>query len=123
MTHRASSPSFRCMTIKHEQIHRVTRYLKKTCDTTDTETNQEKGNLQERKVIQGGQKNFPKPYSREQPQGDQICTHETRTGHYKTETRERTTKLIWKLKIKKETFSRDIEKIKLNNFLKADRKK
>lgn len=124
MTHRASRPSFRCTTIKHEQIHRVTRYLKKTCDTKDdTETNREKGNLQERKVMQGGQKNFPKPYSREQPQGDQSCTHETRTGHYKTETRERTTKPIWKLKIKKETFSRDIEKIKLNNFLKAGRKK
>lgn len=38
--------------------------------------------------MQGGQKNFPKPYSREQPQGDQTCTRETRTGHYKTETRE-----------------------------------
>lgn len=53
--------------------------------------------------MQGGQKNFPKPYSREQPQGDQTCTRETRTGHYKTETRERTTKPIWKLKIKKKT--------------------
>lgn len=73
--------------------------------------------------MQGGQKNFPKPHSREQPQRDQICTHETRTGHYKPETRARTTKPIWKLNIKKETFGRDIEKIKLNNFLKADRNK